>query len=104
MKLSLTEHEAKTIKKILSCVENVEIILFGSRVTGTAGKYSDLDICLKGKGLVDLLLIGDLREEFENSNLPFNVDILDYQRTSPEFQKIVDTQGINAKLILQDVV
>ena len=44
-KIALTSGELKIIKEILCDIGNV--VLFGSRVNGTSGTFSDLDVCLK---------------------------------------------------------
>lgn len=69
-----------TITDALS--QNVDIFLFGSRVDETSHKASDLDVLLKCKGPIDLSKISLIKEGFENSNLPFKVDLHDYHRSS----------------------
>ena len=62
-------------------------LAFGSRAKGTHKEYSDLDLCYQ----VDIpdLVIGELMEDFEESDLPFKVDIVAWKRCSPEFQRII---------------
>ena len=58
---------------------------FGSRVKGTSRKFSDLDLCY----IVDIPF-RDLRritQEFEDSTLPFKVDIINYSRCTKSFQE-----------------
>lgn len=38
---------------------------------------------------ISLQLEAEIREEFEESDLPFRVDIVDWSTTSPEFRKII---------------
>lgn len=57
---------------------------FGSRVKGTARQFSDLDLCY-----MEDIPFRDLRkitQEFEDSNLPFKIDIVNYNRCSNEFK------------------
>lgn len=64
--------------------------IFGSRVTGKARPLSDVDLCYK-----EPMSIRERRrlvEEFENSALPFTVDLVDYARCSPSFKEIIDKQ------------
>jgi uncharacterized protein len=42
-------------------------------VKGSSKKYSDLDLCYYD---VPDLVIGDIREELENSDLPFMVELV----------------------------
>ncbi len=58
---------------------------FGSRVKGTQKKFSDLDLCYKE--IIPSVVMARLEEEFEESNLPFKVDIVDWNRCTEEFQQ-----------------
>ena len=68
--------------------------VFGSRVSGKHRKFSDIDICFVRKGAVPLSEIGSLKNIFEESDLPFVVDITDYNAISEEFQKIIDSTKV----------
>lgn len=83
--------ELSIVQKILS--ELKDVVFFGSRVKGTCKPFSDLDICIKDK--LSPLEIELIREQFENSDLPFKVDIVEYDKVTKFFQKIIDTQGID---------
>ena len=37
-------------------------------------------------------LLRHLKEAFEESELPFRVDVLDWQATSPQFRKVIEKQ------------
>jgi predicted nucleotidyltransferase len=67
-----------------------EVRAFGSRYKWTAKKYSDLDIAIVGKSKLSLARTGALRDAFEESDLPFRVDILDWHSISKEFQAIIN--------------
>lgn len=54
---------AKVKKKIRAIVHDADIILFGSRVRGTAEKYSDWDFLI----LVDRTLDAELEDKIKNS-------------------------------------
>ena len=83
----------ETVRKILAAhVPGREVRAFGSRVTGTANSTSDLDLAVMGKGRLDRRTKVLLREAFEESNLPFRVDVLDYNAISVQFKTIVDTK------------
>jgi len=58
-------------------VPEAEIIVFGSRVHGTAKPWSDLDLAIKAKSALDWKMLEDIKEAFQESKLPFPVDILD---------------------------
>ncbi|MFH1644775.1 MAG: nucleotidyltransferase domain-containing protein [bacterium] len=89
-KIDLTKKEYEIIKEILNDVPDV--CFFGSRVTGKSKKFSDLDICLK-KNISDYDY-EILKEKFENSDLPFKVDLVEYKRVSEAFKKIIDQECV----------
>ena len=93
-KLYISQDDYNILNRIfqtLSC----QIVVFGSRIKGTQQKFSDLDICLKAKDSMEIIDIAELKETFSDSDVPFIVDIVDYQNLSAGFKKIIDTQGIN---------
>ncbi len=83
----------KQFEKILSEISpNIEVWAFGSRVKGTSKIYSDLNLALISDEKIELKTIFLLEEAFDESNLPFKVDVLDYDRVDPNFQVIIDQQ------------
>jgi type I restriction enzyme S subunit len=69
---------------------------FGSRATWTAKPFSDLDLAVEGAAPLPLEIMGDLQEAFENSDLPWRVDVIDLKSVSPEFRAIVERQRVPA--------
>ncbi|MDR0935376.1 MAG: nucleotidyltransferase domain-containing protein [Oscillospiraceae bacterium] len=67
-----------------------EVRAFGSRVKGTHRSYSDLDLLFVGERELGWSRVGDLREAFMESDIPFRVDVLDYHLTSPEFLAAIE--------------
>ena len=61
--------------------------MFGSRATGKARRYSDLDLAIVGSGSLNLRTLGRLLMEFEESDLPFTVDVVDWNSASESFRK-----------------
>jgi len=78
------------INTISSQLPNAKLLAFGSRIRGDAKKYSDLDIAINLGKKIDSKDINILEENFAESDLPFKVDLVDYQRISDEFRKLVD--------------
>lgn len=77
------------VKRILArnLPPSVQVFAFGSRVHGRNLKpYSDLDLCLWGKLPVPAAVMTKLGTEFEDSLLPFKVDVIDWVAISPEFR------------------
>jgi len=74
-------------------VPECEVRVYGSRHTGTAKRYSDLDIALVGHEKLDWRVMAAIKEVFQESELPFRVDILDWYNTSAEFRKVIEESG-----------
>jgi predicted nucleotidyltransferase len=70
-----------------------EIRVMGSRVSGRAKPFSDLDLVVMGDEPLDLRTLGQLREAFDESNLPFAVDIVEWASSSDAFRRIIDEQA-----------
>jgi predicted nucleotidyltransferase len=89
--IHLTEAELEIILKILEIhAPQGEVWAFGSRQKGTHGKHSDLDLAVVGDGRQPLSVIGNLKEAFEDSTLPYRVEVLDYHTVLPSFRAIID--------------
>ena len=70
-------------------IPQYEVWAFGSRVTGTARKYSDLDLVLISDHPLDFGFLGKIRDAFSESDLPFKVDVIGWASVSPEFREII---------------
>ena len=62
---------------------------FGSRATGKAKPFSDLDLAIIGKEPLPLSLCAELREAFSESDLPWKVDIVDGSALGEDFRRII---------------
>jgi len=92
--LDLSQHELEVVRSILDrFVPDAEIIVFGSRIHGTAKPRSDLDLAIKPKSALDWKLLAEIKEAFQESDLPFRVDILDWNDITPAFRKAIETNG-----------
>ena len=65
---------------------------FGSRVNHTAQKFSDLDLALEAGAKLDYSIITQLNRSFEESLLPYKVDVVDLNSVEPYFKEIIDQQ------------
>lgn len=66
-----------------------EVWAFGSRVTGKARRFSDLDLVVMGDAPLGLSTMAALTEDFSESDLPFKVDVLDWAVASSSFREII---------------
>jgi len=81
----------KKIKQILLEFldpKDYRFFVFGSRASGTAGKFSDYDIGILGKTPLSFETLALINEALEDSDLPFRVDVVDFSLVSPGFKKV----------------
>ena len=58
---------------------DAEAWVFGSRATGRARRYSDLDLAIDAGRPLTLDELARLAEAFRESDLPYRVDIVDWR-------------------------
>ncbi|MCE8163472.1 MAG: nucleotidyltransferase domain-containing protein [Candidatus Moeniiplasma glomeromycotorum] len=86
MNLQLEERHQKIIQQILNKYP-YQFYAYGSRVKGVAKKFSDLDLCYQEE--IPLSVISQLREEFTESNLPFEVELVNWRHMRPVFHEMI---------------
>ena len=100
--MHLAEHDLETVRSILRrhLPDDAKALVYGSRVHGRNLKtYSDLDVCLSWpSGSLPSELMTVLAREFEDSDLPIVVDIVDWSKLQPEFQAAISTDLTPLKL------
>ena len=85
--VSIEKKHLEILKSILKKY-SYTFYVYGSRVTGKNRKYSDLDLCYRE--IIPTKIISDIREELEESDIPFRVDLV-YWNDMPEgFQKLIE--------------
>ena len=82
---------------LLKHVPQYPVWAFGSRVTGQAKPYSDLDLAIITDQPLSLDVVASLKSDFSDSDLPWKVDIVDWARTAESFRKVIDRH----KVVLQ---
>lgn len=89
--IAIEKEQLEIVRKILkNNVPNAEIRIFGSRYKHTNKEYSDIDIAIVQKEKISLELYSKMKEEFEESNLKYRVDLVDWNIISEEFKKIIE--------------
>ena len=72
-----------------------KVYVFGSRVTEQARKYSDLDLAIDNQGsALSLPQRALLEEAFQESLLPYKVDVLDWNSISDSFKTQIDRDKV----------
>ena len=94
MNLQLEERHLNIIHQILSKYP-YKFYAYGSRVKGTARKFSDLDLCYREE--IPNEVIYQIKEELEESDLPFIVELVNWKHMRPQFQELIrkDLKVIN---------
>jgi predicted nucleotidyltransferase len=93
--IDVTDEQMKIIRAILALwVPTAEVRVFGSRASGPARKHSDLDLAVAADQKIDFSTMNRLREAFEDSELPFRVDVLDWNAISDSFRKTIADQCV----------
>ena len=92
--VDISPDHLKVVKEILreNLPDGVAVWVFGSRAGWTTGDSSDLDLALDGGIDHDAMLA--LEIAFEESSLPYTVDVIDLDRVSDSFRRIVNAQKI----------
>jgi predicted nucleotidyltransferase len=74
----LNERDSQVIFEIFNKYSEVkDVILFGSRAKGNFHSGSDIDFAVRGR--VSAKIMRQIKSDFEDSSLPYNVDIVDME-------------------------
>ncbi|MDD5307678.1 MAG: nucleotidyltransferase domain-containing protein [Deltaproteobacteria bacterium] len=85
-----TGHLAEVRRILAALVPDVEAWIFGSRVSGAAKEFSDVDIALVAEGPLDPGTLAALDLEFAESDLPMKIDVVDWARVEPAFRAVIE--------------
>ena len=79
-------HKRLVLEIIRRRLPDATIWVYGSRAKGSARRYSDLDLMLdnRGKGIPGSVM-GNLDEDFDESDLPIIVELRDMAETDAAF-------------------
>ena len=92
--LDISPEQKKIISDLLEkFLPDCEVWVYGSRVKGTSNSKSDLDMVVFADK-EQRLQIADIKEAFEESNLPFSVDLFTWQEIPEQFQKNIIAEHI----------
>ncbi len=88
--LQLNEKHLALIRELLNRhLPGVEVWAYGSRIKGTAKPWSDLDLVVFADPLQQNA-VGELREAFEESDLPFRVDLFVWDELPASFKENIN--------------
>ena len=89
-RLDLLERDRKEVARILDAMPaDIEVWVYGSRISGTAYEMSDLDLVFRGPGLkpIDATVLSSVRDAFSESNIPILVDVFDWAQIPESFRQ-----------------
>ncbi len=89
--LALSAEEQRILRAILRThlPHAATVWVFGSRATGRAGRFSDLDLAIDAGRPLSVDETASLREAFTESDLPFRVDLLDWRSVEAGFRQAI---------------
>ena len=86
----LPDHRGQVLSVLAANLPpNAKVWIFGSRATGRARRYSDLDLAIDAGRCLTLDEIARLAEAFRESDLPYTVDLIDWQAIDDRFRRSI---------------
>jgi predicted nucleotidyltransferase len=96
----LSPARARSLERVRAIVlgvlgaEDVRVYLFGSCASGSLRRSSDIDVAVEPRRRLAPASLAILRERLEDSDIPYDVDVIDLTSASPEFSRRVRREGI----------
>lgn len=89
--LDLPANHRRWVSAILNAnlPPRAKVWVFGSRATGGARRYSDLDLAIDAGRPLTLDEIANLSEAFRDSDLPYRVDLVDWYTLDARFRQTI---------------
>ena len=94
-RFGLTKRDMETFRSVFKKFPEVKCVhLFGSRAKENYHSGSDVDLAVMNKG-VSAGRLSKIKDEFEESSLPYIVDLVDYNRLEKqEFINHINRVGV----------
>ena len=74
--------------------QTTKVWVFGSRATGRARRYSDLDLAIDAGRPLTLDEIAGLTEAFSDSDLPYKVDLVDWHNIDGRWRQTIMAERV----------
>lgn len=92
--IDLTPNQRRAVLRLIqACLPDTEVWAYGSRVKRTSRPSSDLDLIALA-GARQRQQVSDLREAFEESDLPFRVDVLVWDEVPDSFREEIERERV----------
>jgi len=73
---------------------DARVYLFGSSARGQTRRWSDIDVAIDPLRPLPIDVLAKLRERLEESQIPYDVDVLDLSKASAEMRARVEREGL----------
>ena len=73
---------------------DAEVWLLGSCARGDVRQHSDIDIAILPRGKFPSGFFAELAADFEESTIPYDVDLVDLRRADPALVEEVHREGV----------
>lgn len=96
-RLALSDAELAEVRAILLTYlpGEAKVHAFGSRTNGRAKTWSDLDLVIDAGKPLPISTMAALAEAFDESALPWKVDLVDRASVSADFGRLIDAAKVS---------
>lgn len=88
------EYKDKILGILTVLFPKAKIYLFGSRARGTHSDRSDIDIAIDEGKPIEPRRIGEANNMFAESNIIYNIDVVDLHSISESMKEFIFKEGI----------
>lgn len=101
IKFDVSSQELAIIQQVLQRALSAQcrVWVFGSRAKHQTKNNSDLDLAIECLQTLDKTTLMQLETAFDESRLPYSVDVVDMHKVEPYFKEIIDRQKVLFPLI-----
>lgn len=94
--IDITPSHKKMVESILKKYLHTHgfVWVFGSRAKNRAKKFSDLDLAIDMGEPIPKTLLTNILFELEESDLPYKVDVIDWNHISDNFKKHIENDRV----------
>lgn len=96
LRIDVTPDHKRLVLDILNAnlPPSTKVWVFGSRATGRAKRYSDLDLAIDAGRRLTLDEMARLSEAFSDSDLPYKVDFIDWRAIDDRWRQTIAIEGV----------
>jgi predicted nucleotidyltransferase len=88
------DYQVELLAIIKKYIPNCTVYLFGSRARRKHHVGSDIDLAIDAHQVLDSGVIGNIKEEIEESTIPYFVDVIDFNDVSADMKEEILKDGI----------